>query len=558
MKAIAENVWIADATIPLAGLQLPVRMTVIRLQGGALLLHSPIPYSTQLRHELELLGRIEFLVAPSIAHWMFMKEWQQAVPQAGVFAVPGLAARRQVRASGLRIDQELSDEPPASWEREIEVILLTAPAYAECALFHRPSRTLVLTDLITNLDPASLPPAARPLARMVGSTQPDGRAPIYLRTLLKLGGRSFEKAAARIISLKPERVVFAHGEWFGSLARERLRRSLRWAVRPLTRRRIRVVITGASSGIGRAAAVAFARRGAHVVLAARRKAVLEKLQRECEDLGGQALVVPTDVTDPESVSALAQAAEQQLGGVDVWINNAGTGVFGPYQDADIALHRRTLEVNLLGSMHGAHAVLPVFLRQRRGVLINNISMGGWSPTPFAASYTASKFGLRGFTASLRQELAAWRDIHICSVFPAMVDTPGFLHGANVSGHEISPGPFLYQAEDVAETFVQLARHPRDEVAVGWPARAAQISYSLAPRATEYMLGSVFRFLVRRQAPAPRSEGALLQPIPAGTSSTGGWLSRRRLPAARQTTGFCVAAGIAALATFAVARSRFRP
>lgn len=106
MKPVVDSVWIADAEIPLGPVQLPVRMTVIRLGNGSLLLHSPIPYSARLHRELELLGRIEWLVAPSIAHWMYVRQWQMAVPGATTFAVPGLAARRQVRKSGLRIDRE--------------------------------------------------------------------------------------------------------------------------------------------------------------------------------------------------------------------------------------------------------------------------------------------------------------------------------------------------------------------------------------------------------------------------------------------------------------------
>lgn len=203
-----------------------------------------------------------------------------------------------------------------------------------------------------------------------------------------------------------------------------------------------VVITGASSGIGRAAALAFARQGACVVLAARRAELLEQVAGDCRALGAEAFAVPTDVTDAQAVQRLADKTEETFGPIDVWINNAGTGVFGPYQDADLALHRKTIEVNLLGSMHGAYAALPVFLRQGRGVLINNISLGGWAPTPFASAYTASKFGLRGFSASLRQELAPHKDIHICGVFPAMIDTPGLDHGANVSGKQIDPGPLV--------------------------------------------------------------------------------------------------------------------
>jgi NADP-dependent 3-hydroxy acid dehydrogenase YdfG len=107
------------------------------------------------------------------------------------------------------------------------------------------------------------------------------------------------------------------------------------------------VITGASSGIGRATALIFARKGERVEMAARREPVLRRLASECE-----ALVIPTNVTDSHAVKRLAEKSEEAFGGVDVWINNAGTGVFGPYQEADIALSRRTVEVNLLGTMHG--------------------------------------------------------------------------------------------------------------------------------------------------------------------------------------------------------------
>jgi short-subunit dehydrogenase len=321
-----------------------------------------------------------------------------------------------------------------------------------------------------------------------------------------------------------------------------------------------VVITGASSGIGRAAALAFARRGAQVALAARRVDLIEEVARECRDLGAQAIAVRTDVTDAVAVDELAQAAQRAFGTIDVWINNAGTGVFGPYQDADIALHRRTIEVNLLGSMHGAYAVLPVFLRQGHGILINNISLGGWAPSPFAAAYTASKFALRGFSASLRQELGDHPGIHVCGVFPAIIDTPGFDHGANVSGRQIDLGPLIYAPEDVAEAFVSLVGRPRDEVAVGWPARAAQIAYALAPGPTEHLMGAAMRRALRRAPPAPRTQGALLQPVPKGRGVSGGWRDRKGLPfSARRTSnaiGIMALAGLTLLlGTKAVARAR---
>jgi len=310
-----------------------------------------------------------------------------------------------------------------------------------------------------------------------------------------------------------------------------------------------VVITGASSGIGRAAARAFARRGARVALAARRAELIEEVARECRDLGADAIAVPTDVTDATAVAELADEAQRAFGRIDVWINNAGTGVFGPYQDADLALHRRTIEVNLLGAMHGAYMALPIFLRQGRGILINTISLGGWAPSPFAAAYTASKFGLRGFSASLRQELKDCPDIHVCGVFPSIVDTPGLDHGANVSGRQINPGPLIYAPEDVAETFVSLVRWPRDEVAVGWPARAAQIAYALAPGPTEHLTGAAMRRALKRASPARRTRGALLEPVATGRDVSGGWRERKGLPfSARQTSSI---AGMMALTGLAL-------
>jgi short-subunit dehydrogenase len=323
-----------------------------------------------------------------------------------------------------------------------------------------------------------------------------------------------------------------------------------------------VVLTGASSGIGRAAAHAFARCGAKLVLAARRENALRETSRECSDLGAEALPVPTDVTRVTAVEALARAAIDAFGRIDVWINNAGVGLFGAFTDAAIDAHRRVVETNLFGAMHGAAAVLPIFQRQGQGVMITNISVGGFVPTPFAAAYTASKFGLRGWMASLRGEFGDQPRIQLCSLFPAIVDTPGFLHGANVSGHALRPPPApLLRPERVADAMVSLALRPRAELAIGWPTRPAQAGYAVAPRATEKLVGALFRRVVRRGRPIPRTTGNLFVPVEAGTSPSGGWREEHRR--SRAVTGLALvglAAGVAywAATKRRAARSHDRP
>ena len=228
-KQVADGVWIVDAApIHAGGIPLPLRMTVLRLSGGELLLHSPVPYHPGLQRAVESLGRIGHLVAPSIGHWLFLKDWQAACPNAITWAVPGLEDRSQVRRSGLAIDAELSDRPPRVWANEIDQVLVAGPVFKEICLFHRPSRTLLLTDLIINLEGDLLPVFARPLARLLGIVAPEGRAPLYLRLLLRLNHRDTVRAAQRLVAFNPDRVIFAHGQWFDRDAAGELRRSLAW------------------------------------------------------------------------------------------------------------------------------------------------------------------------------------------------------------------------------------------------------------------------------------------------------------------------------------------
>lgn len=248
-----------------------------------------------------------------------------------------------------------------------------------------------------------------------------------------------------------------------------------------------VVITGASSGLGRAAAIRFAARGCRLVLAGRRLEALEDAARECRVVGGQAVVRQTDVTLEDDVNALAALALEQTGVIDVWVNNAGVTLFGSLEHDPLEEHRRVIETNLFGAIHGARAVLPVFRRQGRGVLINVGSVLSEIGQPFVPSYVISKFAVRGLTEALRSELADQDDIHVCSLLPYVIDTEHFEGGANHVGHGAHPMPPMQSPEKVAEAMVQLAERPRRQVHVPRIAVLGLAAHSVFPRTVERII-----------------------------------------------------------------------
>jgi short-subunit dehydrogenase len=283
-----------------------------------------------------------------------------------------------------------------------------------------------------------------------------------------------------------------------------------------------VVVTGASSGLGRATAEAFARQGRNIVICARNGRALEEAAEHCRGLGARVLAVTADVRVPEDMIRLADRACDEFGNIAVWVNNAGVGAVGRYWEVPIDVHRATVETNLLGGMYGAHAAIPCFLREGQGTLVNIVSVGGLVTTPYAASYAASKFGLRAFSASLRQEFRGWPGIEVCAVFPWFLDTPGVRHGANYTGHDLRPGPFVDRPERIAGIILDLERHPRAETVVGILSRLARLEYQIAPRLTEWGLARALDSYLMLAEPAPDTPGGVLESAGSSMEVHGGW------------------------------------
>ena len=311
--------------------------------------------------------------------------------------------------------------------------------------------------------------------------------------------------------------------------------------RVVTASGLRVVITGASSGIGAATAIAFAEAGAHLVLGARGEAGLNDIAHRCRAAGGEASVGFVDTTDAQEVAGFAADARDRLGRIDLWFSCVGVGVVGRYEDVPIADHARVIETNLISHMNDAHAVLPIFLAQDRGTWVNMISVGAFLATPYAAAYSASKFGLRGFSEALRGELSKKPQIHVCDVYPTFVDTPGVDHAGNYTGARLSLPPGSLAPETVAKAVLRLARRPRDTTVVGAPAIALKLGQFAVPNLGAAVLNGFMDVWASKADLGADTTGTLFEAPKNASGSDGG----RRHPERRRK------AGLAASATAAV-------
>jgi short-subunit dehydrogenase len=248
-----------------------------------------------------------------------------------------------------------------------------------------------------------------------------------------------------------------------------------------------VVITGASSGIGRAAALQFAQEGCRVVLAARRAASLHEVAAECERYGVPTHVVLTDMTREADVERLVDETLTRWGRIDVWVNNAGTTLFARLDEGDFAAHRQVIETNLIGAVYAARLVIPTFRRQNSGTLINIGSVLSQVGQAFVPSYVISKFGLQGLSEALRTEFADDERVHVCTVLPYATDTPHFEDGGNHIGRRAHAMPPVQDPERVAAAIVDVAARPRRQRYVPRYVALGVLLHWLAPTATERLL-----------------------------------------------------------------------
>jgi NAD(P)-dependent dehydrogenase (short-subunit alcohol dehydrogenase family) len=243
-----------------------------------------------------------------------------------------------------------------------------------------------------------------------------------------------------------------------------------------------VVITGASAGVGRAAARAFAERGDSVALLARGCDGLEAAEREVRERGVRGLAIPTDVANAEAVEAAAQQVEEDLGAIDLWVNNAMVSVFAEFKNISAADFRRVTEVTYLGYVHGTMSALRRMLPRDRGMIIQVGSALAYRAIPLQSAYCGAKHAIEGFTESLRCELAHDRShVRVTMVQLPALNTPQFGWVKTDFASHPQPVSPIFQPEVAAEAIVWAAHHPRREYWLAWPTARAILANRVIPR-----------------------------------------------------------------------------
>jgi short-subunit dehydrogenase len=283
-----------------------------------------------------------------------------------------------------------------------------------------------------------------------------------------------------------------------------------------------VVVTGASSGIGRATALRFGHRGSSIVLAARNQEALAAVAAEIERAGGRAHVTATDVAEWEQVQRLAAEAVSRFGRIDTWVNNAAVSAYGTVAQMDVSEIQRIVQVNLMGQIHGMKAALEQMRRQGQGSIINVASALAERSVPLQAPYCATKHGVKGFSEALRLELKAeGLPINVVLVMPSSINTPLFRHARSKLGVKPMPIPPIYEPRVVAETIVEMAERPQRQVVVGGSGKSMVVAQRLSPDLLDRYMTSGQR-MIRQQRTERPDEGQdnLFAPLPGPGSVEG--------------------------------------
>lgn len=257
-----------------------------------------------------------------------------------------------------------------------------------------------------------------------------------------------------------------------------------------------VVITGASSGIGRETALQFGERGARVVIASRSDDALHELAEEIRARGGRAHVVVTDVSRRDEIERLGDEAVAQFGRIDTWVNNAAVEEWATFEDHDDTEIEQIVRTNLLGSMYGTRTALARMRQVNSGTIINIGSVESLRVLPLQSVYAATKHGVRAFTRVLRMELMReGSGIDTVLILPGSINTPLFEHASSHIGVEPRPAPPVYEPEVVAAEILYASLHPRAEIVVGGGGKMMTMMERLMPFLTDRLMvagGSMFR------------------------------------------------------------------
>jgi NAD(P)-dependent dehydrogenase (short-subunit alcohol dehydrogenase family) len=293
-----------------------------------------------------------------------------------------------------------------------------------------------------------------------------------------------------------------------------------------------VLLTGASSGIGRATALQLARPGARLVLASRSAQALAEVERDCAAQGATVLVVPTDVSDPAAVEALFATAVDGFGRVDAVVNSAAVVAYGRLEDVPDEVYDHALEVNLLGTVRVARTALRLFRTQGGGRLVFVGSLLGKIATPYMSSYVAGKWGVHGLVRTLRIEARRTPGVHVSLVSPGSVNTPVYAQAGSFTGRVGRPPPPVDPPEKVARAVVRAIERPRRETSVGLANSLTVFGFRFLPGVFDMLVTLLMDWGGQSLTRVEPNAGNVLEPRPAGEAVHGQWGRRwlRLVPA----------------------------